>query len=141
MVRRARTLSFLPRSRLHPQQLRPERRIVTNEPERTDPGIPTLTEVLAPGEATPLPDTAPAAEVGVPADVAVFAERVSARLTLQLADEITTMVERRCHDALIDQTSWLVQLIGKQVADALQAQLPDRIRQAVIEEVAKQVRS
>ncbi|VVE18693.1 DUF2486 family protein [Pandoraea soli] len=117
---------------------------MTNEPERTDPGIPTLTEVLAPGEATPLPDphpVAPGAELGVPADVAVFAERVSARLTLQLADEITTMVERRCHDALIDQTSWLVQLIGKQVADALQAQLPDRIRQAVIEEVAKQVRS
>jgi hypothetical protein len=118
--------------------------MVTNEPERTDPGIPTLTEVLAPGDATPLPDAeraVPPAEQGVPADVAVFAERVSARLTLQLADEITTMVERRCHDALIDQTSWLVQLIGKQVADALQAQLPDRIRQAVIEEVAKQVRS
>ncbi|VVE34401.1 hypothetical protein PCA20602_03828 [Pandoraea capi] len=122
---------------------------MTNEPERNDPGIPTLTEVLAPGEGTPQPDTADASadeavqatEKGVPADVAVFAERVSARLTLQLADEITTMVERRCHDALIDQTSWLVQLIGKQVADALQAQLPDRIRQAVIEEVAKQVRS
>jgi len=117
---------------------------VTNEPERTDPGIPTLTEVLAPGEATPPSDTGPAAqavEQGVPADVAVFAERVSARLTLQLADEITTMVERRCHDALIDQTAWLVQLIGKQVADALQVHLPDRIRQAVIEEVAKQVRS
>ncbi|VVE56449.1 hypothetical protein PHO31112_05085 [Pandoraea horticolens] len=117
---------------------------MTNEPERTDPGIPTLTEVLAPGEATPSPHAsavAPAVEHGVPADVAVFAERVSARLTLQLADEITTMVERRCHDALIDQTSWLVQLIGKQVADALQAQLPDRIRQAVIEEVARQVRS
>ncbi|WP_374624299.1 DUF2486 family protein [Pandoraea sp.] len=117
---------------------------MTNEPERTDPGIPTLTEVLAPGEAAPPPEddrAAAAAEQGVPADVAVFAERVSARLTLQLADEITTMVERRCHDALIDQTSWLVQLIGKQVADALQAQLPDRIRQAVIEEVAKQVRS
>ncbi|WP_353190536.1 DUF2486 family protein [Pandoraea pnomenusa] len=116
---------------------------MTNEPERTDPGIPTLTEVLAPGEVASPPQAAPApvAEQGVPADVAVFAERVSARLTLQLADEITTMVERRCHDALIDQTSWLVQLIGKQVADALQAQLPDRIRQAVIEEVAKQVRS
>ena len=117
---------------------------MTNEPERTDPGIPTLTEVLAPGEAAPPPEDDRAAAVveqGVPADVAVFAERVSARLTLQLADEITTMVERRCHDALIDQTSWLVQLIGKQVADALQAQLPDRIRQAVIEEVAKQVRS
>ncbi|VVE05932.1 DUF2486 family protein [Pandoraea anhela] len=123
---------------------------MTNEPERNDPGIPTLTEVLAPGEGAPLPDiggigdiadAAPLAQQGVPADVAVFAERVSARLTLQLADEITTMVERRCHDALIDQTSWLVQLIGKQVADALQAQLPDRIRQAVIEEVAKQVRS
>ncbi|MCE4063069.1 DUF2486 family protein [Pandoraea sputorum] len=120
---------------------------MTNEPERNDPGIPTLTEVLAEGETVPagaLDDsqaTAPVAEQGVPADVAVFAERVSARLTLQLADEITTMVERRCHDALIDQTSWLVQLIGKQVADALQAQLPDRIRQAVIEEVAKQVRA
>jgi hypothetical protein len=117
---------------------------VTNEPERTDPGIPTLTEVLAPGDASPPSDTGPAAqavEQGVPADVAVFAERVSARLTLQLADEITTMVERRCHDALIDQTAWLVQLIGKQVADALQVHLPDRIRQAVIEEVAKQVRS
>lgn len=116
---------------------------MTNEPERTDPGIPTLTEVLAPGEVTPpaASTAAPAVEHGVPADVAVFAERVSARLTLQLADEITTMVERRCHDALIDQTSWLVQLIGKQVADALQVQLPDRIRQAVIEEVAKQVRS
>ncbi|VVE17176.1 hypothetical protein PMO31116_02911 [Pandoraea morbifera] len=119
---------------------------MTNEPERTDPGIPTLTEVLAPGEAAPSPPRQTSAatsapEQGVPADVAVFAERVSARLTLQLADEITTMVERRCHDALIDQTSWLVQLIGKQVADALQAQLPDRIRQAVIEEVAKQVRS
>ncbi|AVF39873.1 hypothetical protein AL486_09255 [Pandoraea apista] len=118
---------------------------VTNEPERTDPGIPTLTEVLAPGEAVPpahmAPSAAPVVEQGVPADVAVFAERVSARLTLQLADEITTMVERRCHDALIDQTSWLVQLIGKQVADQLQVQLPDRIRQAVIEEVAKQVRS
>jgi len=121
---------------------------VTYEPERTDPGIPTLTEVLAPGDDVPVL-SAPAAagapvrqaEQGVPADVAVFAERVSARLTLQLADEITTMVERRCHDALIDQTAWLVQLIGKQVADALQAQLPDRIRQAVIEEVAKQVRS
>lgn len=119
---------------------------MTNEPERNDPGIPTLTEVLAAGEASPPPDpaaeaAAPVAEQGVPADVAVFAERVSARLTLQLADEITTMVERRCHDALIDQTSWLVQLIGRQVADALQAQLPDRIRQAVIEEVAKQVRA
>lgn len=120
---------------------------MTNEPERNDPGIPTLTEVLAEGEAAPESDAggaqaaAPVAEQGVPADVAVFAERVSARLTLQLADEITTMVERRCHDALIDQTSWLVQLIGKQVADALQAQLPDRIRQAVIEEVAKQVRA
>ncbi|VVE82771.1 DUF2486 family protein [Pandoraea sputorum] len=123
---------------------------MTNEPERNDPGIPTLTEVLAEGEAVPSGAAgaagdalaaAPVAEQGVPADVAVFAERVSARLTLQLADEITTMVERRCHDALIDQTSWLVQLIGKQVADALQAQLPDRIRQAVIEEVAKQVRS
>ncbi|APD12547.1 hypothetical protein NA29_25645 [Pandoraea sputorum] len=123
---------------------------VTNEPERNDPGIPTLTEVLAEGETVPSGAAgaagdalaaAPVAEQGVPADVAVFAERVSARLTLQLADEITTMVERRCHDALIDQTSWLVQLIGKQVADALQAQLPDRIRQAVIEEVAKQVRS
>ncbi|VVE68074.1 hypothetical protein PAN31117_02834 [Pandoraea anapnoica] len=120
---------------------------MTNEPERNDPGIPTLTEVLAEGEAAPegaaggAQVAAPVAEEGVPADVAVFAERVSARLTLQLADEITTMVERRCHDALIDQTSWLVQLIGKQVADALQAQLPDRIRQAVIEEVAKQVRS
>ena len=119
---------------------------MTNEPERTDPGIPTLTEVLAPGEAAPSPPghtsaATSAPEQGVPADVAVFAERVSARLTLQLADETTTMVERRCHDALIDQTSWLVQLIGKQVADALQAQLPDRIRQAVIEEVAKQVRS
>ncbi|UVA80768.1 DUF2486 family protein [Pandoraea commovens] len=123
---------------------------MTNEPERNDPGIPTLTEVLAEGETVPAgaedavgdkQAAAPVAEQGVPADVAVFAERVSARLTLQLADEITTMVERRCHDALIDQTSWLVQLIGKQVADALQAQLPDRIRQAVIEEVAKQVRS
>ncbi|BET13695.1 DUF2486 family protein [Pandoraea sputorum] len=123
---------------------------MTNEPERNDPGIPTLTEVLAEGETVPSGAAgaagdalaaAPVAEQGVPADVAVFAERVSARLTLQLADEITTMVERRCHDALIDQTSWLVQLIGKQVADALQAQLPDRIRQAVIEEVAKQVRS
>ncbi|VVE43709.1 hypothetical protein PAQ31011_04307 [Pandoraea aquatica] len=120
---------------------------MTNEPERNDPGIPTLTEVLAEGEAVPegvvgdAQAAAPVSEQGVPADVAVFAERVSARLTLQLADEITTMVERRCHDALIDQTSWLVQLIGKQVADALQAQLPDRIRQAVIEEVAKQVRS
>ncbi|WP_065225758.1 DUF2486 family protein [Pandoraea oxalativorans] len=120
---------------------------MTNEPERNDPGIPTLTEVLAEGEAVPEGTAGSAqagaavAELGVPADVAVFAERVSARLTLQLADEITTMVERRCHDALIDQTSWLVQLIGKQVADALQAQLPDRIRQAVIEEVAKQVRS
>jgi len=120
---------------------------VTNEPERNDPGIPTLTEVLAEGETVPAGAVGdkqaaePVAEQGVPADVAVFAERVSARLTLQLADEITTMVERRCHDALIDQTSWLVQLIGKQVADALQAQLPDRIRQAVIEEVAKQVRS
>ena len=116
---------------------------MTNDPERNDPGIPTLTEVLAPGEAAPSPALhaggSPSSQ-GVPADVAVFAERVSARLTLQLADEITTMVERRCHDALIDQTSWLVQLIGKQVADALQAQLPDRIRQAVIEEVAKQVR-
>ncbi|VVE69545.1 hypothetical protein PCA31118_03254 [Pandoraea captiosa] len=120
---------------------------MTNEPERNDPGIPTLTEVLATGEVAPPEASADEAatangdERGVPADVAVFAERVSARLTLQLADEITTMVERRCHDALIDQTSWLVQLIGKQVADALQAQLPDRIRQAVIEEVAKQVRS
>ncbi|WP_170935992.1 MULTISPECIES: DUF2486 family protein [unclassified Pandoraea] len=131
---------------------------MTHEPERNDPGIPTLTEVLAPGDE--VPPTIPsnesraasvsaaggaggqrAAEQGVPADVAVFAERVSARLTLQLADEITTLVERRCHDALIDQTSWLVQLIGKQVADALQVQLPDRIRQAVIEEVAKQARS
>ncbi|ANI21663.1 hypothetical protein AB870_17270 [Pandoraea faecigallinarum] len=117
---------------------------MTNESERNDPGIPTLTEVLVTGEAPPgvsSDEAAPAAAQGVPADVAVFAERVSARLTLQLADEITTMVERRCHDALIDQTSWLVQLIGKQVADALQAQLPARIRQAVIEEVAKQVRS
>lgn len=117
---------------------------MTNEPERNDPGIPTLTEVLAPGESAPASvaqGAAAAVQEGVPADVAVFAERVSARLTLQLADEITTMVERRCHDALIDQTSWLVQLIGKQVADALQAQLPDRIRQAVIEEVAKQARS
>lgn len=114
---------------------------MTHEPERTDPGIPTLTEVLAPGDVPSAPTAAPATERGVPADVAVFAERVSARLTLQLADEITTMVERRCHDALIDQTSWLVQLIGKQVADALQAQLPDRIRQAVIDEVAKQSRS
>ncbi|VVD85631.1 hypothetical protein PIN31009_01353 [Pandoraea iniqua] len=117
---------------------------MTNEPERNDPGIPTLTEVLAPGESAPASVAQGAAapvQEGVPADVAVFAERVSARLTLQLADEITTMVERRCHDALIDQTSWLVQLIGKQVADALQAQLPDRIRQAVIEEVAKQARS
>ncbi|ALS58552.1 DUF2486 family protein [Pandoraea norimbergensis] len=131
---------------------------MTHEPERTDPGIPTLTEVLAPGDevprSTPSNESSAAsvsavggaggqraAEQGVPADVAVFAERVSARLTLQLADEITTLVERRCHDALIDQTSWLVQLIGKQVADALQVQLPDRIRQAVIEEVAKQARS
>lgn len=118
---------------------------MTHEPERADPGIPTLTEVLAPGDAAPAPAAAQAAERaaerGVPADVAVFAERVSTRLTRQLADEITTMVERRCHDALIDQTSWLVQLIGKQVADALQAQLPDRIRQAVIDEVAKQSRS
>lgn len=120
---------------------------MTNEPERNDPGIPTLTEVLTPGEVAPSPEALAGAttqaveQEGVPADVAVFAERVSARLTRQLADELTTMVEQRCHDALIDQTSWLVQLIGRQVADTLQSQLPDRIRQAVIEEVAKQVRS
>ena len=78
---------------------------MTNEPERTDPGIPTLTEVLAPGEAAPSPPgqtsaATSAPEQGVPADVAVFAERVSARLTLQLADEITTMLDARSQAAI-----------------------------------------
>ncbi|GAB3626315.1 hypothetical protein PTE30175_00164 [Pandoraea terrae] len=105
----------------------------TPDGERADPGIPTLTEVLSPGA---VPPAAPPAE-GVPSDIAGLAERVSARLTLQLADDITTLVERRCHDALIDQIAWLVQFIGKQVADELEQQLPSRIRQAILDEMAR----
>lgn len=157
--------------------------------ERPDAGIPTLTEVLVPGEDVPagavqvaavdaaaaeptapavtpvvaeapvvtVQPVAPAPVVTVPQaqasvqasaapaarpviDGALLAERVGARLSSQLSEEVATLVEQRCQEVLMDHTVWLVQTIGKQVAEALQADLPERIRQAVAEELSRQAR-
>jgi len=108
--------------------------------ESADPGIPTLTEVLSPGQMPASLQVSTETEAGVPSDVAVLAQRVSARLSRQLADDLTAQLEQRVHNALIDQTAWLVQFISKQVVDELQQQLPERIRQAMLEEMARQPR-
>lgn len=96
-----------------------------------DDGIPTLTQVLAPGDA-------PAGgELALRQDMAVLAERLAARLSGQLAGEIGALVETRCRDALLDHMNWLVQTITRQVTDDVQRQLGERVRTVVIEELAR----
>lgn len=113
-----------------------------NPPESrppADPSIPVLTEVLKPGEvpAASSPAPAPPEPLALPHDVAVLAERLSVRLSTQLSKDVTALVEKRCHDALIDHTAWLVQTIARHVCDDLQRQLRDQVRQAVLEELAR----
>ncbi|TAL54422.1 DUF2486 family protein [Pandoraea sp.] len=113
-----------------------------NPPESklpADPSIPVLTEVLKPGEvpATPSPAMAPAEPLALPHDIAVLAERLSLRLSTQLSEEVTALVEKRCHDALIDHTAWLVQTIARHVSDDLQRQLREHVRRVVLEELAR----
>lgn len=113
-----------------------------NPPESrppADPSIPVLTEVLKPGEvpAASSPAPATAEPLALPHDIAVLAERLSVRLSTQLSKDVTALVEKRCHDALIDHTAWLVQTIARHVSDDLQRQLRDQVRQAVLEELAR----
>ena len=119
-----------------------------------DPTVPTLTELVVPGDpararGTPanslsLRDQPAATGAGATAratfaegpDADALVERLRGRCLTWLAGDGRTVVEARCRAALQEHSDWLVGQITREVGLALETELAEWVREALREEAA-----
>ncbi|MEX3900046.1 DUF2486 family protein [Paraburkholderia sp. BR10954] len=104
--------------------------------DRTEPFIP-----LEAGATVP-PDLGregahEAAPARLPLDADALAERLHGRFQRFLTGEGRGIIEARCRDAVQQHTSLLVSQITREVAQTLEAEMTDWVREAVEEEIAR----
>ncbi|MGF6956763.1 DUF2486 family protein [Paraburkholderia youngii] len=104
--------------------------------DRTEPFIP-----LEAGATVP-PDfdhegAHEAAPARLPLDADALAERLHGRFQRFLTGEGRGIIEARCRDAVQQHTSLLVSQITREVAQTLEAEMTDWVREAVEEEIAR----
>ncbi|NUY29803.1 DUF2486 family protein [Paraburkholderia sp. JPY303] len=107
--------------------------------DRTEPFIP-----LEAGATVP-PDldhegAHEAAPAQLPLDADALAARLHGRFQSFLTGEGRGIIEARCRDAVQQHTSLLVSQITREVAQTLEAEMTDWVREAVEEEIARRSR-
>ena len=118
-----------------------------HEEKDVSPGVFDRTEPFIPLEAgaTVPPDVDhEAAHEAAPAEPPLDADAIAARLHGRfqhfLTGEGRGIIEARCRDAVQQHTSLLVSEITREVAQTLEAEMTDWVREAVEEEVARRSR-
>jgi hypothetical protein len=118
-----------------------------------DSSIPVLTDVIVPGRperarAAPhapepvlafVPPVVGSAESAGTAEhqADVIADRLRGRFTHFLTGDGRTLIEERCRESLQEHSNWLVSQITREVALALETELTEWVREAVVEELGR----
>ena len=118
-----------------------------------DSSIPVLTDVIVPGRperARAAPHAPEPVLAFVPAVIGssesagtaehqadVIADRLRGRFTHFLTGDGRTLIEERCRESLQEHSNWLVSQITREVALALETELTEWVREAVVEELGR----
>jgi hypothetical protein len=116
-----------------------------------DSSIPVLTDVIVPGRPeraraaprapepalafVPLPVVESAGGAEHQADV--IADRLRGRFTHFLTGDGRSLIEERCRESLQEHSTWLVSQITREVALALETELTEWVREAVVDELGR----
>jgi hypothetical protein len=108
--------------------------------DRTEPFIPLEAGATVPPDIDHEGAVHEAAAAQPTLDADALAERLHGRFRSFLTGEGRGIIEARCRDAVQQHTSLLVTQITREVAQTLEAEMTDWVREAVEEEIARRSR-